>query len=170
MHDLDRDWPGTGTVSLRLSWDVGAIGVAAGARTNAPAGLRILGLGRRAAPLSGDPRVDGPRCLASSRKTSATIGCFARGCVMRSNFARVLNVYYIMVVSPIRAGRIFGRKWRHRLGAKTDNFFGGLRLLLGAWPIAGAWHHKELHCCLECQATNAPADMACRRFVAEFSS
>ena len=28
---------------------------------------------------------------------------------MPSNFARVLDVYYIMVVSPIRAGRIFGK-------------------------------------------------------------
>src|SRR5436190_5143133 len=136
MHDLDRDWPGTGTVSVRLSWDVGAIGVAAGARTNAPAGLRILGLGRRAAPLSGDPRVDGPRCLASSRKTSATIGCFARGCVMPSNFARVLNVYYIMVVSPIRAGRIFGKM------AAPFRCEDG-RLFWGASPFARRTAHRR---------------------------
>lgn len=64
MHGLDRDWPGAGAVSLRVSRDSGTIRVAAGPRGNSPASLRILGLGRRTAGLTGNFGADGPDSIA----------------------------------------------------------------------------------------------------------
>src|SRR4051794_35788384 len=121
MHDLDRDWPGTGTFSVRLSRDVGPTRVASGARTNAPADLRILGLGRRAAPVSRHPTVDGPRCVASFRKAASAISQPSTIYVIQL-LSRPITI--VCLVSTVAAGVIwapmaplfnYARRWRTSL-------------------------------------------------------
>ena len=66
MHDLDCNWPGAGTLSLCVSWNAWTTGAEARSRTDTSEDVRILGLGWRTTYFLGDPRADGPHCIARS--------------------------------------------------------------------------------------------------------
>ena len=66
MYDLDCNRPGAGTLSLCVSWNAWTIGAEARSGTDPSADVRILGLGWRTTYFLGDPRADGPHCIARS--------------------------------------------------------------------------------------------------------